>query len=538
MSDDIAASPRETKHAPEEGTVRSDLTRRRRWLAAVAVGAVLLALSGVAAARLVKSPAQALADSRPPAPDVLTAPVEWRTLKDTVVLRGTVTADQSVSVTPVASGQKGAVAPVVTKIPVKAGSTVKAGQLLLEVSGRPVIALKGVVPAYRDLRPGAVGQDVAQLQRALRSLGYGTGADASDGFGAGTKAALRSLYSSLGYEPVPATDDDGKGVKAAEEAVKQARRNLEDARYAARTSDSGGSGASGGSEADGAKVSDAGTTGTGDVGSDASGGSPAGTTGDGRRAVERAAEDLADAQRELDDVRAASGPMLPSSEVVFLSDFPARVDRITAGVGARTDESVMTVSAGRLEVHGYLQDHQKGLVRAGQRVEIRSESSGFAVPAKVRSVAGSPDQGGADTSGGTGSSGAGGQGGAGTGTPRGYLMVVEPDKALDGQLVGQDVRLTIEAASTDGKALVVPLTAVSSGADGKTTVTVVDGDGRRRRVEVRTGTDGDGFVEVAPVGGGRLEEGDRVVTGIRGDGGAAGGTDAYGTSGGPEGGGA
>jgi peptidoglycan hydrolase-like protein with peptidoglycan-binding domain len=486
---------------------------------------VLLALSGVAAAQLVKSPAQAVADSRPPAADVLTAPVERRTLKDTVVLRGTVTADQSVSVTPTASGQKGAVAPVVTKIPVKAGSTVKAGQLLLEVSGRPVFALKGVVPAYRDLRPGAEGEDVAQLQRALSALGYGTGADTSGSFGAGTKSALRSLYSSLGYEPVPATDDDGKSVKAAEEAVKQARRNLEDARDAARTAGSGGSTAPG-------------KTGTGDVGSDASGGTSAGTTGEGRRAVERAAEDLADAQGELDDVRAASGPMLPASEVVFLSDFPARVDRITAGVGARTDESVMTLSAGRLEVHGYLQEHQKGLVRAGQRVEIRSESSGLVVPGKVRSVADSPDQGGADASGGTGSSTAGGQGGVGTDTPRGYLMVVEPDKALDGQLVGQDVRLTIEAASTDGKALVVPITAVSSGADGKTTLTVLDSGDRRRRVEVRTGTDGDGFVEVVPVDGGRLEEGDRVVTGIRGDGGAASGTDPYGTGDDVEGGGA
>jgi multidrug efflux pump subunit AcrA (membrane-fusion protein) len=117
-------------------------------------------------------------------------------------------------------------------------------------------------------------------------------------------------------------------------------------------------------------------------------------------------------------------------------------------------------------------------------------------------------------------------------------MVVEPDKALDGQLVGQDVRLTIEAASTDGKALVVPITAVSSGADGKTTLTVLDSGDRRRRVEVRTGTDGDGFVEVVPVDGGRLEEGDRVVTGIRGDGGAASGTDPYGTGGDVEGGGA
>ncbi|MCF2131267.1 HlyD family secretion protein [Strepomyces sp. STD 3.1] len=479
----------------------------------------------MAAGQMIKSPAQVVADSQAPAPDVLTAPVEWRTLKNTVVLRGTVTADQSVSVTPAASDQEGVVAPVVTKIPVKAGSSVQAGQLLMEVSGRPVFTLKGALPVYRDLRPGAEGEDVAQLQRALRASGHGTGADTAGHFGAGTKTALRSLYSSLGYESVQATDDDGEGLQAAEKAVKQATRNLEDARDVARTPQPENSSASDGSEAGGTKAN----------GTAASGATDAwqiGASGDGRRAVERAAEDLADAQRELEEVRAASGPMLPASEVVFLSDFPARVDRITAVVGSQPDESVMTLSAGRLEVHGYLQDHQNGLVRAGQPVEIRSESRSLAVPGRVRSVADSPNQGGVDVS-----SGAADQSGQGTDSPRGYLMVVEPDEALDGQLVGENVRLTIEAASTDGRALVVPVTAVSAGADGRTTVTVADGADRRRRVEVRTGTDGDGSVEVVPVGGGRLEKGDRVVTGIRDDRGAASAEKPYGTGGDPEGGG-
>lgn len=76
------------------------------------------------------------------------------------------------------------------------------------------------------------------------------------------------------------------------------------------------------------------------------------------------------------------------------------------------------------------------------------------------------------------------------------------------------MRLTIEAASTGSKALVVPITALSSGADGRTTVTVIGPSDNRRRVEVRPGTAGDGYVAVTPVGRGELREGDAVVTGV------------------------
>lgn len=94
-------------------------------------------------------------------------------------------------------------------------------------------------------------------------------------------------------------------------------------------------------------------------------------------------------------------------------------------------------------------------------------------------------------------------------------MRITPDKALDVQLNGQDVRLTIEAASTGGKALVVPVTAITAGADGRTVVTVRAGSGVQKRVEVRPGTSGDGFVAVVPVVKDTLRTGDRVVTGVR-----------------------
>lgn len=42
---------------------------------------------------------------------------------------------------------------------------------LLEVTGRPVTVLEGVLPMWRDFEPGIEGPDVLQLQEALARLG-------------------------------------------------------------------------------------------------------------------------------------------------------------------------------------------------------------------------------------------------------------------------------------------------------------------------------------------------------------------------------
>ncbi|MFE7811038.1 peptidoglycan-binding protein [Streptomyces sp. NPDC057433] len=448
---------------PEPG--RAGLARRRRWLAGTAAASVLLTCVSVAAAQLIRSPAQAAAETAPPEADVLTAPVEHRVLKDTVVLRGTVRAGQTVDVAPQSAGADGAGAPVVTRVPVEAGRRVKAGQVVLEVSGRPVFVLPGGIPVYRDLKPGAEGRDVAQLQSALRGLGHDTGADAKDVFGAGTKSALADHYASIGYEPRQAGTGDADRPDAAQDAVRAAERALQDA-----------------------------------------------TSGQGGVLRERAEQDLADARAELAEAEAASGPMLPMDEVVFVHGFPAFVDSVTGSVGSRVSGSVLRLSAGEPIVHGYLRKHQRKLVNAGQKVQILSELTGERTGAAVVSVADAP------------ASQKAPEGEAATGSdmpPAGsYRLVVKPDKALAAASAGQSLRLTIESASTEGRALVVPITAVSAGADSRTSVTVLEADGTRRRVEVRAGTQGDGHVAVVPVGGqGALRPGEHVIVGLRGTGG-------------------
>lgn len=451
---------------------RSLLPRRKRLLVGITLGAIVLSGAGVAAAFVIKSPAQAAAETGPPPADVLTAPVERRVLKESVVLRGTVTAAQSVDVVPATAGGEGMGKAVVTKVLVQPGKTFKAGEVLLEVSGRPVFALKGKLPVYRDLKPGSHGEDVSQLQRALASLGHGTGSDASGKFGVGTKAALSSFYASIGYDPLPAQPDGDERVEAAKEAVTQAERTLADARDAA----------------------------SGD-GSDGQEGQA------GRKQVQRATEDLAKAREDLAEAQEVSGPMLPASEVLFLRGFPARVDSVTAQAGAEVTGKAMTVSAGELVVKGVLAPHEKGLVRTGQKCVILSELTGVTADGAVVSVAEEPNL--------PTEEGAEGGGTAPAGAGEGYPVVIRPKKTLPAKLAGQDVRLTVEAASSDGRVLVVPVSAVSAGADGRTTVTVLGAKGDRRRVEVSVSTSGDGYVAVTSAARGALDEGDRVVVGVK-----------------------
>ncbi len=487
----VADSPPAGPRAPRTG-----LTGRRRGVVLIALAAVLLAGAGVGATAFVKSPAQAAADAGAPEPDVLTAPVDFRVLESSVIVRGKVTAGQSVEVAPQPAAGETAGRAVVTRIAVREGQRLSPGKLLMEVSGRPVFALPGTLPVYRDLKPGSTGKDVAQLQKALRSLGHGTGSDPSGTFGAGTTAALGAFYASIGYDPLPAMDDGGEALKAAEEAVSGARRALEDVQDGADKGSTKGS----------------------------TNGSAKGAGSGSARDVTRAREDLAKARQEYADIRAASGPMLPAGEVVYLRGFPARASSVQSTVGSVVEGTVMTLTAGRLMVRAHVMEHQKGLVRRGQSAVILSELSGVTARGRVESVATSLDTGRNETGSGAGGEG-GGEGDAESegGEAQGYLMEIVPTKALDARLTGEDVRVTVAAAATDGKALVVPVTALSSGADGRTSVTVRARSGTQRRVEVRPGTSGDGFVAVTPVKGGSLSKGDRVVTGIRGGASDAGG---------------
>ncbi|MDR1078947.1 MAG: peptidoglycan-binding protein [Propionibacteriaceae bacterium] len=172
------------------------VVRRQRVLLVVLTVALLVCGAGLVAVWNIKSPAQQAAEQSPPPPSVLTAAVKEEVLVEQVVLRALVRAD---SVT-LRSRMSGAVS-LVTALPQPASGQVIEGSVLVEISGRPVFALSGAVPAYRPLVPDLVGADVSQLQAALQRLGLLTGKFKDGTFDKPTANAVTKLYQNHGYSP-------------------------------------------------------------------------------------------------------------------------------------------------------------------------------------------------------------------------------------------------------------------------------------------------------------------------------------------------
>ena len=194
---------------------RSPGRRVRRLALLTVAGACLAVGSGLAGASLVKSPAQVAAQTAAPPPSVITAPVTKEVLSETIVLRGTLGVNSTLSFTPssVAStaANPGGGGMVVTGMYVQPGDQVHSGEVVAEVSDRPVFVLQGSLPLWRNLVPGESGKDVEELQAALARLGYSSGADQYGYLGAGTEAAVEAFYQDIGYAPPVESAASGSG---------------------------------------------------------------------------------------------------------------------------------------------------------------------------------------------------------------------------------------------------------------------------------------------------------------------------------------
>ncbi len=186
---------------------------RRVILAVVAVVAVVAAGLGWVAGQQIRSPGEIAASAEPPEPSLITVPIEMRTLSQSVVVRGTITpSDETELIVASTEGES-----VITGLPRQTGDLIEEGDVLIEVAGRPIIALEGELPAFRNLIPGLEGPDVEQLEEALVRLGYDPGT-VDESYTATTAAAVAALYRDRGYQ-APSSDDGEAALDAAEDAV-------------------------------------------------------------------------------------------------------------------------------------------------------------------------------------------------------------------------------------------------------------------------------------------------------------------------------
>lgn len=407
-----STSPPATPTGGTTPTAPSTAGRRKAlWIAVTAAVGVLLL--GYLATVFVRSPAQRAAETAPPPPSLVTATVESKVLADAVVVRATVQAQGTVNAVP--SGvPAGAARAVISKLPVAPGGALQAGQVAVEVSGRPVVVLQGSVPAYRDLKEGAVGQDVTQLQDALGQIGHPSTPDPHGTFGAGTGKAVEAMYQAVGY-PLP-----------------------------------------------------------------------------------------------------PGGPHVPISEVIFVNRVPVTVFSQTANVGADAAQAKVLLSDGPLVAVAPVTSASRTVLRDGLKARITAELLNKTVNGTVSlttRAGASPDSTTTGTSSGNPSSG--GDTSASTATTS--SMVITPAEALGPEWSGQDVRVDVQSAATSAAVLAVPSTAVSMGADGKTAVVKVTGEGstaQQQRLLVEVGATGGGFVEIR-ASDAQIKTGDKVLVGIQ-----------------------
>jgi hypothetical protein len=193
---------------------------------------------------------------------------------------------------------------------------------------------------------------------------------------------------------------------------------------------------------------------------------------------------------ELAQVNARLGIQVPVDEIVFASEFPARVEEVTAAAGAAAAGPVMALTNNQLVIDSALPLEAAALVKPGMAVAIDEQALGVSAAGVVDTVASTPGTRGVD----------------------GYHVYCEVRvQGSSSRLEGASLRLTIPIESTKGAVTAVPLSALSLAADGSSRVQVAD-RGALRYLAVTPGLAADGYVAVKPVNG-TLAPGQLVVVG-------------------------
>lgn len=205
---------------------------------------ILVVSSVVAAATVgwlfgsrIKSPAEIAAEAAPPEPSNITVDVVETELSADIVTRGDIVYDQPVSLSLSGSFAVTPESLVVTKAK-QVDDELTEGGVAVEVVGRPVLILAGDLPMFRDLRPGAIGDDVLQLEEALARLGFFEGTP-DDRWDPATGSAVAAWYAEHGYLPNGMSADDEQALRGARDRVRGAQGLIADLQAALRDAQQG-----------------------------------------------------------------------------------------------------------------------------------------------------------------------------------------------------------------------------------------------------------------------------------------------------------
>lgn len=471
------------------------------WL--IAVIAVLSLVAGMLLSRFIVSPNDAAAKAEPPAGGPITVPVENRLIQNDVTLRADVLYDEAVDVRIDTTEFSGAA--IITGAIPEVGTVIENAAVMLEIAGRPVIALPGSLPAYRTLRAGVSGPDVLQLKQALVSLGINPGNAESDVYDSATAAAVDALYVAVGYESPPSSDEALDAVDAARDALTAAKTSVVTAQ-ASLTKAKQGASQTERIEADNAVNAAWRALNAPEEGADVAALQEALNLAVAQRdalltapptteesaALTSANQAVSDAQTDLDEALAETLTRLPASEVAYFSDLPRRVNAVNVDRGDAVEASVpvLSVSGATLVVEGSVDASEAPLLSAGLIGDYELPDGTPAKATILEITKGGPgsatDEEGED----------GGGGGAADGL---FTVTFAPDALTPEQietLQGSNIRIVVPVSSTDGEVLAVPSAALTAGPSGESRVERRTTGDASELVTVETGLAADGYVEI------------------------------------------
>jgi multidrug efflux pump subunit AcrA (membrane-fusion protein) len=418
---------------------------------------------------------------------------------------------------------------------------------------------------YRDLRPGANGDDVLQLEEALARMGFFTATpDAT--WDQDTGAAVAAWYQEAGYRPNGLSEEDEVALTSARDRVRSAQASVADSEAALREAAAGsGQSAEAGARAEIDAARDA--LGLANLDADRANLLAAAAVTEAQAALAQAETDLANGvpdaeaavaeataaldQAQFDVIRTAAEQQAlvdsANSRVVVaeaaLADLQRGID--TSSIRRQIDAAREELSLARAD----LAELEAGLgtwLPAGEVVFLRgmpvrvdqvSVSRGSVIEGSFVTVSGSelalrssvserdaprvevgmevaienPETG--DSIVGVITAKADRAGTDGVAQDRIYLEITPSE--LPEEIVGANVRVTIPVSSTGGEVLAVPASALSATANGSTILQVEANGGTLRTVRVEAGLAAGGLVEVTALEG-SLAEGDLVVVGREG----------------------
>jgi peptidoglycan hydrolase-like protein with peptidoglycan-binding domain len=512
----------------------------------------------------IRSPAEIAAEADAPEPSNITVQVVRQVLSADVITRGDIVYDEPVSVSLSGSFAETPEKLVVTQA-VEVNAELVEGDMAVEVVGRPVFLLSGEIPMYRDLRPGATGDDVLQVEEALARMGFFTGTP-DNTWDSATGAAVVVWYQDAGYRPNGLSEEDEVALRSARDRVRAAQSALADSEAALREAGAGSGAsavASARAEIDAAK--DALTL--AQIDSDRANLLAAWAVTEAKAALAKAQADLANGVPDVDVAVAEATTALNQAEFdlgrtaieqqalvdaaagrvtvaeAALADLQRGVD--TTSIRRQIDASREELALAREDLAG-LESELGTWLPAGEVVFLKSMpvrvdqvavSRGSVIDGSFITVSGSelalrssvserdaprvevgmeveienPETGESIT--GVISEKADRAGTDGVAPDRIYLEITPSE--LPEEIVGANVRVTIPVSSTGGAVLAVPAAALSATANGSTILEVENEDRTLRTVTVEAGLAAGGLVEVTAIEG-ELAEGDLVVVGREG----------------------